>query len=259
VRVDGTQHHRLTINSDFETDPAWSPDGARVAFIFRDDDGANLPGLPTPFGLYTMAPDGSDMEKLHSGAVDPSVSPRWSPDSTRLVYGRFESRGEGEWVRWLYTILVDGGNLRKLSPAVSGASWSPDGQRIAFAKADGNEVALYTIAADGTDARRVTTIVGWQSPHDEPDPTQAWIGTVAWSPDGSKILHSCGGICVVTPEGLPVSKSPVPGVVAAWSPDGSRIAFLDGRGTLSTSAPDGSDVRALALPDTVRGFRLPNP
>ena len=53
VRVDGTQHHRLTMNSDFETDPVWSPDGARVAFIFREyDDRYGFFFSRKPFGLY---------------------------------------------------------------------------------------------------------------------------------------------------------------------------------------------------------------
>ena len=258
VRVDGTQHHRLTINSDFETDPVWSPDGARIAFIYREyEEGIAFFFSFKPFGLYTMAPDGSEMAQLQGVTPDPSVSPRWSPDSTLLVYGEFEGRSEGVW---LYTVAADGAAPpQRLTGAVSNASWSPDGQRIAFAKPDGNEVALYTIAADGSDAQRVTTISGWHTEYGESDPTQAWIETVVWSPDGSKILYSCGGVCVVTPAGSQVSKAPLPGVAAAWSPDGSRIALLEARGTLSTSAPDGSDVRALALQDAERGFRLQKP
>ena len=262
VRVDGTQHQRLTTNRDFETDPVWSPDGTRIAFYFREDDKGYGFFFPRkPFGLYTMAPDGSDIVQLQSEAMALSVSPRWSPDSERLVYGRYESESEGQWELWLYTIPVAGGAPQRLTLAASGASWSPDGQRIAFAKADGDEVALYTIAADGTDAQRVTTITGWQSRDGELDPTRAWIPIVAWSPDGSKILYSCGRICVVTQDGTPVRQPTRPEdpaePIAAWAPDGSRIATVDFGGpqpnrrhdpVVSTMAPDGSDVQVLVTP-----------
>ena len=113
----------------------------------------------------------------------------------------------------------------------------------------GDEVAIYTIAADGTDERRVTTIpdVIW-----DPDkPPRAYIRTVEWSPDGSKILFvenrdlvgddcyspSTEGIYVVGadgsgPEGLGISDPRVYWYsAAAWSPDGSRIAVSTGDDT----------------------------
>ena len=274
VSVDGTQHRRLTTNRHFETDPVWSPDGTRIAFIFREhEEGRGFFFSRKPFGLSTMAPDGSDMVQLQGVTldpdvtVDPSVPPGWSPDSTRLVYGQVESgESEGEWETWLYTIRVNGGAPRRLTPAVSGASWSPDGQRIAFAKPDGDEVALYTIAADGTDVHRVTTITGWwHLPGEDPDPTQARVA-VAWSPDGRHILYSCDpAICVVDLEGRLVGEAPLAppyyygeGVsLAAWSPDGARIALVSPAGQLKnridpsdsvvlyTMAPDGTDLRLL--------------
>ena len=176
----------------------------------------------------------------------------------------------------IHIAAADGQGFKRLTSAVSGASWSPDGQRLAFAKPDGNKVALYTIAADGTDAQRVTTISGWHPRYGVAEPSRAWIETVAWSPDGSKILYSCDGICVVDADDAPVHEasparetssaegevSPAPtrraemrptflaGDVAAWSPDGSRIAILNtAHPHLRTVAPDGSDVRLLAVQD----------
>ena len=261
VNVDGSEPQRLTTNTRFDSYPAWSPDGTRIAYLSIDHRYPTFSNSHSDFlRLYTMAPDGSDIARVRDGAVNVRLPPQWSPDGKRIAYVRHDS----EFTMWLYTIEVDGGAPRRLRSTVSGPSWSPDGQRLAFAKADGDEVALYTVAADSSDSQRVTTITGitgWQPRYGESVPTRAsiggasvppraLIGTVAWSPDGSKILFSCGGgICVVSLDGTPVSEAPLPGNAAAWSPDGSRIALLSTENgpVVQTVAPDGSDAQVLVL------------
>ena len=263
--IDGTEPQRLTVNKSIDNYPAWSPDGTRIAYL-------------VDFILYTMAADGSDARSVQPGrrGVVAHQPPRWSPDGGQLAYVRFE--GVGQW--WhtgpvgLYTIAVDGTDSRRLTTAVSGPSWSPDGERLAFAKAEETEVALYTVAADGSDAQRVTTIEGWRArQYREPDPTRAWIDTVAWSPAGEQILYTCGAaVCVVTVDGTWVGQSPGkldepqpsvrPGapVAPAWSPDGARIAVVRTPETaanivLYTIAPDGTDLRMLVRRDADAGLQ----
>ena len=163
VRIDGTGVHRVTRNlRSFDSHPAWSPDGARIAFLAADFDVDGSTG-DYPSGirprLYTMAPDGADLMQLPIGTVDRSrhlefVPPQWSPDSQQLAFVKREG------VTALYTVAVNGGAPQRLSDTVSGPSWSPDERRLAFAKPEADEVALYTIAEDGTDAQRVMTIPG---------------------------------------------------------------------------------------------------
>ena len=215
-----------------------------------------------------MAPDGSDVQLLQSESVEALyfVAPRWSPDGRRLAFlGRARRDARFD----LYSIGADGSEERRLSAAVSGPSWSPDGERLAFAKPDGAELALYTIAADGSDAQRVTTIPGkdWHPRYGKPDPTRAWIETVAWSPAGGQILYTCGpAVCVVEVDGTPVGRSPINRMdqttrpVAAWSPDGARIAIAGTRVlrediVLYTMAPDGTDLRMLVRRDADAGLQ----
>ena len=179
-------------------------------------------------------------------------------DSARFYHGTFIYTADAD-VTGLHRPAVTAGT-------VSNPAWSPDGTRIAFAKVEGDAVALYTIAVDGSDAQRVTMIEGWERQYREPDPRHAWIETVAWSPAGGQILYTCGQqICVVSVEGAPVGRSPIDvkrAPLAAWSPDGARIAvrgnafegnvggnkFLR-RVVLYTMAPDGRDVRILVVAD----------
>ena len=182
--------------------------------------------------------------------------------------------------RAIYTVGADGRGLRRITDTASAPSWSPDGSRIAFAKSDGERVGLYTIKADGTDLERVTTIVGWSwlSPWIE------WMPQVAWSPDGSSILYTCGGAaCLVAIDGTPLIRPQFRldgGDWAAWSPDGTRIAIrslIDADGVyrrfrdlplsntqiggeaevvLVVMAADGGDIRIVLLQDGDGGYHL---
>ena len=94
--------------------------------------------------------------------------------------------------RELYVVGADGREPRRVAVnVVSGPSWSPDGQRLAIAQAEADAVGLYVIGIDGTESRRVMGIEGWQGPRSISivDPAAAWIDTVAWSPDGARILR----------------------------------------------------------------------
>ncbi len=305
MNPDGSRgvRRRLTTNSHFDNYPSWSPDGTRVAYLsgnvgFPAWEPGGQRGLHT---LYTTAADGSGLLPIHDGASGDSLGlahqpARWSPDGQRLAFvTKTEDRvDDGKYnireiaIYTIYTIGADGADRQRLTEAVSGPAWSPDGRRLAYAKVDGDEVALYTSRVDGSDVRRVTTI---EPGHRErwhrellhrmsgesiiaSDPAYAWIETVAWSPDGSRLLYTCGwSVCVVDVDGSAVGRSPgglaARVAVAGWSPDGSKIAVHRGNPefpaihdripdadvALYTMAPDGTDIEVLAWYDAVLGLR----
>ena len=259
VGLDGTAPRRLTRHEAFDNYPAWSPDGTRVAFLSDRDD---ADWGPWRMDLYMIAADGADVQRLTASLKDVPwwtldwQPPAWSPDGRSLAVAGVEGIEEHAQ-SVLYLVQADGSGFVRLSEAVSGGAWSPDGTRLAFANAVGDQVALYTIAADGSDVRQVGTASRYWD----------WIHTVAWSPDGSKLLYLCAPrqFCVVTTDGRrvgatvtddrrPVGATPLLGDRAAWLPDGARIAvtsrpqrYLVYNGIiLYTAAPDGSDRQTLA-------------
>ena len=234
VNLDGTQAHRLTTDWHHVNYPVWSPDGRRLAYV-------RVPFTRTPSRLVTMKADGTDERLVAWLDRVASRPPAWSPDGQQIAFAGAASDSKLA----VYTVAADGSDLRRLSDSVSPPSWSPDGSRLVFVKADGDRLAAYTIAADGSDARRVVTLPGWiPHPHEEvsrTSPRQVWIPTVAWSPDGSKLLidedtdgneRSRLGLYVASMDGSDIVRLRVTGPTvwafanAAWSPDGSRIAVI---------------------------------
>ncbi len=255
----GSTRQRLTATRSSEHNPAWSPDGTHIAFLV---------GTRKTADLGVMRADGTNLrwpiENL--GNLATSQPPAWSPD------GRWLAVAVREFLDHIPALklvaMPTGEEVIHLADAVSGASWSPDGERLAFAKVDGDGVALYSIAADGSDARRLTSITDWHLQLDAygnhvnflSDPTHAWVDTVAWSPDGSKILYTCGlDICVVDVDGNVLGRSPpllytydTYGLRAAWSPDSTRIAVNVGTRygpLLYIMAPDGKILKILVATD----------
>lgn len=243
--LDGTETRRLTDNAHVDNYPAWSPDGARIAFISsRAEDGDHD---PRNYRLYTMAADGSDVRLVAPGADDPSFAagphpPRWSHDGQRIAFVVYEYDGDWEAGRAVYTVGADGSGLTKVAETVSGPAWSPASERIALVARDGDEgAALYSVAPDGSDAVRVAGLFGSESEFYDlfgdsiRDFEYLWLGDLSWSPDGEMVMLESTGVRVEIEDAfvyysLLVSSvtgdergPPIQGI-SAWSPDGSKIA-----------------------------------
>jgi Tol biopolymer transport system component len=107
-----------------ESDPALSPDGRQVAFIW---DGGSTKGA----NLYVKLVDGGDPALISTG---PALAPAWSPDGSRLAFIRHEN--EGGVVRdAIFVVFARGGGEQRVADGYGhrhGLSWSPHGARLAF-------------------------------------------------------------------------------------------------------------------------------
>jgi TolB protein len=221
---DGSDVRRVTTDAEWDMEPAWSPDGKRIAFQSRRDT------PKSPFAsreLYVMAADGSGQTRLTQKVetTDFSDHPVWAPSGLSLLYR--SSNGEGGN---LWTIGADGGGAAQFTDYGEQANlgtpaYSPDGSRIAFASNHDTknpmEWDLYVMDADGTDVVRLTATPG--ATESDPD----------WSPDGTEIAYSTdvtlqgSTIDVMRPDGTgrrTVTSGHRDGS-PSWSPDGRRLAF----------------------------------
>jgi dipeptidyl aminopeptidase/acylaminoacyl peptidase len=171
MSADGSGTRRLTSTKDDDGQPDWSPDGKQIVFA-----------RGTPARLFVMGADGAGARRLTDSQAEEN-EPAWSPDGRSIAYSR---RDPGSSIRELWLVRPDGSQTRrltKLGGVAQAPSWSPDGRRIAFsANVDEKGFDLYTVDADGTNVRLVT------SGDDSIEP--------AWSPDGKTIAFSEAGAIV---------------------------------------------------------------
>jgi Tol biopolymer transport system component len=239
--VDGSNPQQITNLPGTNTNPAWSPDGKRIAFS------ANPKNENRGARIVIMNADGSNLTPVTNFS---SGMPHWSADGKRLV---FESDRDAPTpnVPEIYIVGADGSNPVRLTnaPTFHDAMprWSPDGQRIGFwSNRDGNPEIYVTLAltvgvnADGGNVVRLTN-----NPASDDRPI--------WSPDGKRIafVSDRDGNCeiyVMNADGsnqTRLTNNPARDVYPVWSPDGTRIMFVsnrDGAFDIYSLGADGSNV-----------------
>jgi Tol biopolymer transport system component len=155
-------------------DPAWSPDGERLAFA------ASLDGISQ---VFTTAV-GEDPSFQVTSEETYAGQPAWSADGAHLAFVVERDRNWDIWVSDL-----DAGEPRRLTtdPAMDWApAWSPDGSRLAFVSNRGGSHQIYVMRADGTDQRPLTDLSqGAESPAWSPD--GYWLVFVAYAGSGTGV------------------------------------------------------------------------
>ena len=102
------------------TDPAWSPDGRRLAFS-RASDGH--------MHLFVAGPDGSAAVQITDGSED-DRQPTWSPDGKVIAYCSTRRNEEGWEQGNLFVVHPDGSGVTQLTEGDSLAcrpDWASDG------------------------------------------------------------------------------------------------------------------------------------
>jgi Tol biopolymer transport system component/serine/threonine protein kinase len=135
---------KLITSSQDDGNPAYSPDGRRIAFESSRSGGGNI---------WVCDSDGKNAVQLttfegHAG------TPRWSPDSRKLVFDSIEA---GDWN--LYLVDADGGAPQRLTPESSDenvGTWSRDGRWNYFQSNRGGGRQIWKMPSAGGPAVQVT-------------------------------------------------------------------------------------------------------
>jgi Tol biopolymer transport system component len=237
INADGSGLTKLTSHPGNDFDPAWSPDGTRIAFR-SERDGNNE--------IYVMNADGSSPRNVSNYPGD-DWGPAWSPDGSRIA---FNSTRDGPDLH-LHLVRPDGSGVERIGGDiwVEYPAWSPDGRKIAFMAQTwegGGNYEVYVMRAGGSGVKRLTNAPGTD-------------GFPAWSPDGKRIAftseredpgrHGLGTrVYVMNADGSALRKlTKIHCTYPDWAPDGRQIVVVcsGGRG-LSIVDADGSRLTPLA-------------
>lgn len=163
---DGANPRQLTTESAGDRSPAWSEDGALVAFDRPEADD------PERRGIWVVRGDGSEAPvDLQPGAEEVGAAPDWSPNGREIAYQRglriwvMASDGSGQ------RPLADGFDRRSLFPA-----WAPNGTRIAFVLVDAGPCEIGLVRPGGGEVEIL-----------QPGRPER-CGDLAWAPDGRYLV-----------------------------------------------------------------------
>jgi dipeptidyl aminopeptidase/acylaminoacyl peptidase len=259
VLVDLASKTQRTLASNLEelSDPAFSPEGSRIAYLAKDGTGKDahtqvfvMPLVGGPAQAVTHAtagveqfawrPDGRALAYAAADSDPVRSGPDRFRDSFIFTTEPIVARGSPHPVH-LFTLSLDGGAPTQLTfgpqsvatgEAESTISWSADGKTISFTLAPNailNDESYSRVALVDVSTKTVRSLTG----------REAWEGDPRFSPDGSNIAYSCAKgdpqvnlaeLCVTTPAGgAGTSVSAAvdrPVANAAWSHDSRSLFFV---------------------------------
>ncbi len=223
---------QLTRDGQQNLHPSWSPDAQRIAYHSQQQGGVWI----------VSALGGTPRQLTETGA-----RPAWSPDGSLIAYQStvsgvaFGSRTMPPSSIWI--VSAQGGTPRQISlpghpsGGHSTPSWSPDGKRIAFEVSDYLSVSVWTMAVDGSNAKKFV---------DGGQPSYSGDGRHIYFLSGPRAESELSRM-EVTPSGDRVGEPAVVLHAGAGSVFGELAISRDGKRLLYGVARTDSSLKSLSL------------
>ena len=154
MNANGSGQTKLTNGGAYHFDPAWSPDGRKIAFV-------TSAGTLGSAQISTMNANGSGQTKLTTTIA--ASEPAWSPDGKKIAFTAYDSSGGSHTI---YLMNADGSGQKQLTntdPTQGqdrSPTWSPGGKTIAFERDGGSSSAptalIYLMNADASGQTKLT-------------------------------------------------------------------------------------------------------
>jgi serine/threonine protein kinase/Tol biopolymer transport system component len=242
IGATGESERRLT---DAGANPAWSPDGIRIAFASEEVLAPHdRVGTST---LWLVDASGGPPRKIYDGDA---VQPAWSPSGKRIAFW-----GNAGGQRDLFTVTPEGGDLVAVTSDVAldwAPVWSPDGRFLYFSSDRGGSMALWRIPIDDATGKTMG------APEAVAAGVEARLDLPSFSADGRTLLFR-SQLQSVNPAAIPfdpkTERAGEPHVLVTRtgfllptgvSPDGAWIALHnqgDRQEDLFVMRRDGTDLR----------------
>jgi TolB protein len=232
--VESTEARAVTAGPGYHFEPAWSPDGAWLAFAVDTEGEMDI-------GIVRV--DGTGY-RLLTGDAGVDVQPAWTPDGRSVVFASARG-GSFDILRYelatdVVETVVDGPG-HQFQPAVS-----PDGSTLAYisgVRGGLGSGGIWTVPLHGGEA----TLVHYEETSYRPAPD--------WTPDGSALLFASDAagsydLAAVSANGgnrVRLTTEPMDEFAPAVSPDGENVAFVanhDGATALWVTSRYGGGDRA---------------
>jgi TolB protein len=147
--VNGANLKRITDSRAIDVEPKVNPKtGTEIVFVS---------GRSGPQQIYKMNIEGTDIVRLTTGEGE-AANPGWHPDGQHIAFAWTRGFEPGN-----FNIFVMDVSSRQVVQLTHGMgrnenpSWAPDGKHIVFSSRKGASTQIYSMLADGTQIRQLTT------------------------------------------------------------------------------------------------------